>query len=83
MAKEEIKKEDEQKMVGTGGGEITPAEEVKPMPFSVFVTFKNNPPSLDDMRIGGEVSKEFFDLIGPDAEGFPDCIESVIIKRSK
>jgi hypothetical protein len=58
-------------------------KENKALLFSVFITYKNNPPTLEDVRIGGEVSKEFFDIIGPDAEGFPDCIESVIIKRSE
>lgn len=51
-------------------------------PFSVFVSFKNNPPTVDDMRIGGEIAKEFFSIIGPDAEGFPEGVESVTIKRS-
>lgn len=57
------------------------AEPVKG-PFSVFVTFKNNPPTVDDMRIGGEIAKEFFNIIGSDAEGFPESVASVTIKRS-
>lgn len=52
-----------------------------PLPFSVFVTFKTETPSLEEMKIGGQISKEFFDLLGPDAEGFPECVASVTIKR--
>lgn len=82
--KTEIPKEEQEKIsIITGGGMMTPEGQAKPMPFSVLITFKNNPPTIEDMKIGGEVSKEFFDIIGPDAEGLPDCIESVIIKRSQ
>lgn len=52
-------------------------------PFSILVLFKNNPPTVEDMTIGGQVAREFFNMIGQDAEGFPDCVESVTIKRSK
>lgn len=63
------------------GVPIPMAEPIKG-PFSVFVTFKNNPPSIEDMRVGGAIANEFFNIIGPDAEGFPDSVASVTIKRS-
>ena len=65
-----------------GGGAIDAEGEVKPSPFSVFITYKSETPSIEDMKVGGELAKEFFDL-GNDEDSMPDCVESVTIKRSK
>ena len=50
-------------------------------PFSVFVGFKNNPPSPEDLQEGAKIVNEFYDL-GTTETDMPDCIETITIKRS-
>ena len=65
-----------------GGGEIDKDGEVKVSPFSVFITYSQNPPNVADLQIGAKVAQEFYNLQN-DENDLPECIESVTIKRSR
>lgn len=73
---------DEETQMIAGAGTMDAEGNVKSCPFSVFIGFKENDNSPENIEIGGKLAKEFLDMIGDDAEGLPDCVESVTIKRS-